>query len=200
MIDQQPLSSRPKPITLGCCAALYLGSLLMPNYVFADESPSVSNTQILDKERLQKKTQIVQLTPNTPVLSTEDPIPTEQFKSDSSKTLVQAHQSPLTVEINSQLMVQLPKKSKTILLGSEGVADLKLLENGIGVIIGKSYGSSRITIFDASGKLIYKRTILVVAAKDMPTITVQKGEDLIQTYSCTPECHLINPSQTRNQN
>lgn len=100
--------------------------------------------------------------------------------------------APFTVEANKTEPLRFKRPAVSIIIGNPLVADVAIFNDQMVFVTGKSYGTTNLMAFDASGKLIYSNDITVLS----PTtnlLRIVRGES-IQSYDCTPECRsIMNP-------
>ncbi len=93
---------------------------------------------------------------------------------------------PIVVALDQARIIKLPDRAATVVIGNPLIADLSLQHSGIGVITGKSYGSTNVVALDRAGAVLMERTIEVTGPSD-PIVVVYRGATR-ETYSCTPDC------------
>lgn len=93
---------------------------------------------------------------------------------------------PLRVPVDEAMLMRLPEKVGTIVIGNPLIADVTLQSGGLVVVTGKGYGTTNLVALDRDGNVLLERPITVVGAKDN-VLVVYRGADR-QTYSCEPRC------------
>ncbi|MFD0936047.1 pilus assembly protein N-terminal domain-containing protein [Methylobacterium trifolii] len=93
----------------------------------------------------------------------------------------------ITVMVDNAKVMRLPEKTQTVIVGNPIIADVTPQKNGVVVLTGKSFGSTNLIALDAGGALIAETTIRVEASQ-ASVVTVQRGPDERNSYSCTPNC------------
>jgi Pilus formation protein N terminal region len=91
----------------------------------------------------------------------------------------------ISVILDQALLVKLPDRAATIVIGNPVIADAAVQSNGWMVITGKGYGTTNIIALDRSGAILMEKTIEVQGPQNV--VVVYRGVER-NTYSCTPEC------------
>lgn len=103
-----------------------------------------------------------------------------------------AFSAPLTVEANKTEPLRFKRPVVSIVIGNPLVADVAIFNDQMVFVTGKSYGTTNIMAFDATGSVVYSNDITVLS----PTtslLRIVRG-DSINSYDCTPECRsIMNP-------
>lgn len=92
----------------------------------------------------------------------------------------------VVVLVDHAMVVRLPERAQTVIVGNPAIADVAVQRNGVMVVTGKSFGVTNLIALDAGGALLAESLVRVSAASDS-VLTVQRGMDR-ESYSCTPEC------------
>ncbi|WP_375462819.1 pilus assembly protein N-terminal domain-containing protein [uncultured Methylobacterium sp.] len=95
--------------------------------------------------------------------------------------------SVVTVMVDNAKVMRLPEKTQTVIVGNPMIADVTLQKNGVLVLTGKSFGATNLIALDAGGAMLAETTIRVEASQ-ASVVTVQRGPDERNSYSCTPTC------------
>jgi hypothetical protein len=93
---------------------------------------------------------------------------------------------PLKVPVDEAMLMRLPEKVGTIVIGNPLIADVTLQSGGLVIVTGKGYGTTNLVALDRDGNVLLERPITVVGAKDN-VLVVYRGNER-QTYSCEPRC------------
>ena len=93
---------------------------------------------------------------------------------------------PVQVLLDQALIVRLPDRVATLIIGNPSVADGTLQTGGLLVVTGKSYGNTNIISLDSRGNVLAEHSVTVGAPKDA-TLTVWRGVAR-ETWSCAPRC------------
>ena len=93
----------------------------------------------------------------------------------------------VTVNPDNALILKLPDRVATIVIGNPLIADATLQGGGTLVVTGKSYGSTNIMALDRTGRVVMEKTIQVLTPGGSDLVVVYKGVER-ETYSCAPEC------------
>ncbi|MGE3147782.1 MAG: pilus assembly protein N-terminal domain-containing protein [Pseudorhodoplanes sp.] len=92
----------------------------------------------------------------------------------------------LTVVVDQAMMIRLPEKVATIVIGNPLIADIAVQPGGIAVVTGKGYGATNLIALDRAGVTLLEKNIVVQGPRDK-VVVVYKGVER-ETYSCTPKC------------
>ena len=92
----------------------------------------------------------------------------------------------LTVTLDQAMLMKLPDKVSTIVIGNPLIADVTVQAGGIAVVTGKGYGTTNLIALDRSGATLTEKNIVVQGARDR-VIVVYRGVER-ESYSCTPNC------------
>lgn len=95
-------------------------------------------------------------------------------------------EAPLQVHVDQAMLMRLPEKVGTIVIGNPLIADVTLQSGGLVVVTGKGYGSTNLVALDRDGNVLLERPILVTGAAEN-VLVVYRGAER-QTYSCAPRC------------
>lgn len=93
----------------------------------------------------------------------------------------------VTVFVDNAKIIRLPEKTQTVVVGNPLIADVTLQKNGVLVLTGKSFGMTNLIALDATGTMLAESTVRVDPAQNA-VVTVQRGPDERNSYSCTPTC------------
>ena len=97
-----------------------------------------------------------------------------------------AQADSMTVSVDQALVMKLPERVATIVIGNPLIADAALQSGGVLVITGKGYGSTNLLALDRGGRVVLDKTVQVLGAGG-DLVVVYKGVDR-ETYSCAPDC------------
>ena len=98
-----------------------------------------------------------------------------------------AQADSVTVNVDQALVMKLPERVATIVIGNPLIADAALQNGGVLVITGKGYGSTNLLALDRSGRVVMDKTVQVLGASGGDLVVVYKGVTR-ESYSCSPEC------------
>jgi hypothetical protein len=93
---------------------------------------------------------------------------------------------PIEVRLDQAMILKIPERAATVVIGNPLIADLSIQPGGLAVITGKSYGSTNVIVIDHSGAVLTEQTVEVRGPSDK-VVVVYRGVDR-QTYSCQPTC------------
>ena len=93
----------------------------------------------------------------------------------------------VTVTLDKALLIRMPAKALTLVIGNPSIADVTVLKNnGMMVITGKSFGETNLIAVDSEGNPVGESTIRVISGADA-MLVVQRGNER-ETYNCAPRC------------
>jgi len=97
--------------------------------------------------------------------------------------------SPLSVSAGAAARISLSAPVRDIVVGDPTVADVSLVNERTLVVLGKKAGSTTVLAFDARGRALADRDVVV---SDVPTqgVIVQRGANSA-TYACGDRCSLL---------
>src|SRR5450631_3673195 len=98
-----------------------------------------------------------------------------------------AQADSVTVNVDQALVMKLPERVATIVIGNPLIADAALQNGGVLVITGKGYGSTNLLALDRSGRVVMDKTVQVLGASGGDLVVVYKGVER-ETYNCAPDC------------
>jgi hypothetical protein len=90
------------------------------------------------------------------------------------------------VIVDQAMVVKLPEKVATLVVGNPLIADVSLQPGGTMIVTGKGYGATNVMAIDRGGAVLLDRMIQVEAPSEK-LVTVFRGVNR-ETYSCTPVC------------
>jgi Flp pilus assembly secretin CpaC len=93
---------------------------------------------------------------------------------------------PLTVVLDQALLIKLPERAATVVVGNPLIADIAVQTGGMLVITGKGYGETNVLALDRSGATLLEKTV-VVKGPAGDTVVVYRGVER-ETYSCASKC------------
>ncbi|MBO9559033.1 MAG: pilus assembly protein N-terminal domain-containing protein [Caulobacter sp.] len=97
--------------------------------------------------------------------------------------------SPLSVSSGGAARITLSAPVRDIVVGDPAVADVSLVNDRTLVVMGKKAGATTVMVFDARGRALTDRDVVV---SDIPTsaVIVQRGTSSA-TYACGDRCSLL---------
>jgi len=98
-----------------------------------------------------------------------------------------AQADTVTVNVDQALVMKLPERVATIVIGNPRIADAALQVGGVLVITGKGYGATNLLALDRSGRVVLDKTVKVLGASGGGLVVVYKGVER-ETYNCAPDC------------
>jgi len=90
------------------------------------------------------------------------------------------------IVLDQAMILHLPEKVATIVIGNPSVADGSLQAGGLLVVTGKGYGTTNLIALDNRGNTLTEHILNVSAPKE-GRVTVYRGIDR-ETWSCVPKC------------
>lgn len=93
----------------------------------------------------------------------------------------------LQITVDRAAVFAIPPGTFVIAIGNAAIADVVKPAPGMAVITGKSFGQTNVVLMDSAGKRVASADIRVVQPNS-PLVTVRRGADKRDTYSCTPVC------------
>jgi len=98
-----------------------------------------------------------------------------------------AQADSVTVNVDQALVMKLPERVATIIIGNPLIADAALQAGGVLVITGKGYGATNLLALDRSGRVVMDKTVQVLGASGGDLVVVYKRVER-ETYNCAPDC------------
>src|ERR1035441_5891940 len=92
-----------------------------------------------------------------------------------------------TVNVDQALVMRLPERVATIVIGNPLIGDDAMQSVGILVIPGKGNGATNLLALDRSGRVVMDKTVQVLGASGGDLVVVYKGVER-ETYNCAPDC------------
>jgi Flp pilus assembly secretin CpaC len=109
--------------------------------------------------------------------------------SAASVAVADSPAAPLTVSAGSAARITLGAPVRDIVVGDPTVADVSLINERTLVVLGKKAGATTVLAFDARGRALADRAVVV---SDVPAqaVIVQRGANAA-TYACGDRCSLL---------
>ncbi|HEY2758439.1 MAG TPA: pilus assembly protein N-terminal domain-containing protein [Pseudolabrys sp.] len=98
-----------------------------------------------------------------------------------------AHAETVTVSLDQALVMKLPDKVATVVIGNPLIADASLQSGGMLVVTGKGYGGTNLVALDRDGRVLMDKYVQVLGPSGDNLVVVYKGIER-ESYSCAPEC------------
>lgn len=92
----------------------------------------------------------------------------------------------LNVILDQALIVKLPDRVATVVVGNPSIADVSLQAGGMVVLTGKGYGATNFMALDRSGALLMEKSIQV-RGPSRNTVIVYRGIQR-ETWNCATKC------------
>ena len=97
-----------------------------------------------------------------------------------------AHAANLRVGVNHSLRLPLSGPASSVVLGSDGVVDVSVIDSRTVFISGKTPGSTDVTVIDPLGRTVFHGDISV-ALPPGSSVAVYRGSVMTQSL-CNPSC------------
>lgn len=91
--------------------------------------------------------------------------------------------------MDQAVSIDLPGTAADIVVGNPAIADVQLLNGRQMVVIGKGYGVTSLQVFDALGRSIFARQV-VVSSGGENRVTFYRGP-AVANYACAPRCEQV---------
>jgi hypothetical protein len=98
-----------------------------------------------------------------------------------------AQAETVTVSLDQALVLKMPEKVATIVIGNPLIADATLQTGGLLVVTGKGYGGTNLVALDRDGRVLMDKYVEVLGPSGDNLIVVYKGIER-ESYSCAPQC------------
>jgi Pilus formation protein N terminal region len=96
-----------------------------------------------------------------------------------------ASAADVTVILDQAMLVKLPERVATIVIGNPLIADASVQSGGMMVVTGKGYGTTNLIALDRAGSVLMEKSVEVKGPH--PVVVVYRGIER-ESYSCTPIC------------
>lgn len=100
---------------------------------------------------------------------------------------------PVSVEVDRPHILKLPRAASAVVVGDPQVADVAVHTTDTLLVLGRSYGTTRLIAMDAAGRVIAEQDIVVGEHTPQTTLRVYQGTEGRESYHCAPRC-LAAPS------
>jgi len=98
---------------------------------------------------------------------------------------IPARGADVNVTIDQALLLKLPDRVATIIIGNPLITDATIQTGGAMVITGKGYGMTNLIALDRAGTVLMEKSVEVRGPSDV--VLVYRGIER-ESYSCTPSC------------
>ncbi len=112
----------------------------------------------------------------------------------SAVAVAQAQAQTLVTPIDQSITLTFPDAARDIVIGNPAIADVNLINARTAVLIGKGYGVTSVQAFDAAGRSIYARQVVVSSADDNRVSYFRGGVET--TFACAPRCERTAAPET----
>lgn len=92
----------------------------------------------------------------------------------------------LTIETNKTKPVYLSGEAASVVIGNPGIADVSVLDENTLFVTGKTFGTTNLLVFDATGKQIYSVDVVVTTNTSRLVTINRAGQN--HTYDCNGAC------------
>ncbi|MEW6123213.1 MAG: pilus assembly protein N-terminal domain-containing protein [Pseudomonadota bacterium] len=95
----------------------------------------------------------------------------------------------VSIRLDHAAVFAVPPLTQLVVVGNPSIADVAKPSKAANVVVltGKSFGQTNVVLVDGEGNVL-AAALVRVEASDASLVTVQRGADSRQTYSCTPNC------------
>lgn len=93
---------------------------------------------------------------------------------------------PIVVRLDQAMIMKMPERAATVVVGNPLIADLSIEPGNIAVVTGKGYGATNFIVMDRSGAVLLEKSVEVTEPAGN-VIFVYRGNSR-ESYSCTPGC------------
>src|SRR6478752_2132073 len=107
----------------------------------------------------------------------------------ATAALADSPSAPLSVSAGAAARIVLAAPVRDIVVGDPAVADVSLINERTLVVLGKKAGATTVLAFDAQGRALADRDV-VVSAVPTQAVVVQRGANAA-TYACGERCSLL---------
>ncbi len=97
-----------------------------------------------------------------------------------------AQAQTLVAPIDQSITLSFPAAARDVVIGNPLVVDITMLNSRSAVLMGKSYGVTSLQVFDADGRSIFARQV-VVSSADENRVSYFRG-GAVTNYACAPRC------------
>lgn len=104
------------------------------------------------------------------------------FAAEARQTL-----ETVSVTVDNAKVIRLPEKTQTVIVGNPMIADVTMQKHGVIILTGKSFGTTNLIALDGTGAMLAESAISVQSPQ-ASIVTVQRGPEVRNSYSCTPNC------------
>jgi hypothetical protein len=92
----------------------------------------------------------------------------------------------IAARIDEATAVTLSGTASSIIVGNPSVADVSIIDRHRIAVLGRTYGTTNVMVFDAAGRVIYNG-LVTVTSPSAGHVSMFRGASL-QNYSCGPRC------------
>ncbi len=103
-----------------------------------------------------------------------------------------AQAQSVVAPLDQSITLTFPADARDIVIGNPLIADINLINARNAVLIGKSFGVTSVQAFDADGRSIYARQVVVSSADDNRVSYLRGAVET--TFACAPRCERTAPS------
>jgi Flp pilus assembly secretin CpaC len=101
----------------------------------------------------------------------------------------------VSVPIDQSVRLTFAAPAADVVVANPAIADISLLGSGAAVVMGKAYGSTMITAFDAAGRTVFARQVVVVPG-DTNRVALYRGTAR-STFVCGTSCEQVGAQSPR---
>lgn len=95
----------------------------------------------------------------------------------------------LTVPMDQGVKILFASAARDVVVGNPAVADVTMLGSSAAVVMGKAYGVTSVSAFDAAGRSVFSRQVIVAPASE-GRIAVYRGVQQ-NNFVCGSSCEAL---------
>lgn len=108
------------------------------------------------------------------------------FAAAASLVAAGAQAQTLVAPLDQSVTLTFPGAARDVVIGNPAIADINLIDSRNAVLIGKAFGVTSVQVFDANGRSIYARQVVVTSGNENRVSYFRGG---VETgYACAPRC------------
>ena len=92
----------------------------------------------------------------------------------------------VVARIDEATAVTLSGSAASVIVGNPAVADVNIVDRRRIAVLGRTYGTTNIMVFDAAGRMIYN-DLVTVTSPSAGHVSMFRGA-LVNNYTCGPRC------------
>jgi len=92
----------------------------------------------------------------------------------------------IIARIDEATSVSLPGSASSVIVGNPAVADVSIVDRRRIAVLGRTYGTTNVMVFDAAGRVIYNG-LVTVTSPSAGHVSLFRGS-AVHNYACGPRC------------